>query len=281
VLLETWLLRAQLEVIGEQRGGFLGGPFYQWATFFDSMSEHGMDIAGNAERERMLKYHPGYYNVSLLHMFGLITLQDDAPEPGKGWRILHITKTRLGEAMLQVLYDKHMMTHDLLLFDEHDIMATIGKFQLKLQPFFPEWEHNLTLSEPEIQTGTYVFKVSLGSPWRRIAIPGDMTWDTLSGVILDAFGFDYDHLYQFIYKDRFGIERYLNHPYMEEYQFADEVAIQDVPLRPGANLIFFYDFGDSWRFRVQLEHIGPVDSKLKRPKIVEKHGKAPEQYRWE
>ncbi len=42
-----------------------------------------------------------------------------------------------------------------------------------------------------------------------------------------------------------------------------------------------YDFGDNWRFDVKLVRIDPPDArskKARKPRILESHGKAPEQY---
>ena len=39
-----------------------------------------------------------------------------------------------------------------------------------------------------------------------------------------------------------------------------------------------YDFGDNWHFTVKLDRIDPPDPKLKAPRILESHGKAPQQY---
>ena len=41
-----------------------------------------------------------------------------------------------------------------------------------------------------------------------------------------------------------------------------------------------YDFGDSWQFTVKLERIDPPSSRGKKPRVLERHGKAPEQYGW-
>ena len=150
--------------------------------------------------------------------------------------------------------------------------------QAELQEFFPEWRQNLCLPEIEIQEGTYIFKVSLGSVWRRIVIPGTMVLDRLSDVILNSFQFDHDHLYSFIYKGRTGKEVHVNHPYVEDAPFTDEVTVQEVPLRIGTSMTFLFDFGDNWQFNVQLERIDPVDPKLKKPKVLEKKGTPPEQY---
>jgi hypothetical protein len=157
----------------------------------------------------------------------------------------------------------------------------VGKLQPLFRPFFPEWQKNITIPELEVQEGTYLFKVSLGNIWRRIAIPGNIELEFLSSAILRAFEFDFDHLFEFRYKDRFGVERSIHHAYIEDPPFIDEVLVQEVLLQPGAAMTFVYDFGDNWQFNVLLERIDPVDATLERPKVLEKHGKAPEQYHYE
>lgn len=281
-LLEIWLLRSSPEMIGERGGGWGYDLLSKWSMFFRRIKGKEITVAGNRNAEYWLSYTPGLYNLALLELFGFITIEHGDPEPGKGWRILSIQKTPLGEAMLQLFFSPAATMDDMLeaiIMHEEQITATeFGQLQLQLQEFFPEWQNNLTLSEPEIQEGTYIFKVSLGSPWRRIAIPGKMVVDHLSWTILNAFDFDHDHLYSFICKDRFGRELHINHPYVEEAPFTDEMQVQEVPLRVGASMIFLFDFGDNWQFNVQLERIDPVDPKLKKPKVLEKKGKAPEQY---
>jgi hypothetical protein len=42
---------------------------------------------------------------------------------------------------------------------------------------------------------------------------------------------------------------------------------------------FVYDFGDNWRFKIELERIDPPNAKIKKPRVLESHGKAPQQYR--
>ena len=154
----------------------------------------------------------------------------------------------------------------------------IGEWQPAIKPFFPEWERNIEIPIDEFQEGIFVFKVSLAKAWRRIAIPADLNLDSLSGSILDAFDFDSDHLYEFSYKDRFGIKATVNHPYTEEPPSTDEVCIGDLPLKPGDNMVFRFDFGDNWKFQVLLEQIDPPNAKIKKPKMLESHGRAPKQY---
>jgi hypothetical protein len=94
--------------------------------------------------------------------------------------------------------------------------------------------------------------------------------------------FDHDHLYQFTYRDRFGAAVEVSHPYTEEPPMTDEVKVGQLPLQPGDTLKFLFDFGDNWRFNLELERIDPPDPKIKRPRILDQHGRAPQQYpRWD
>jgi hypothetical protein len=74
-----------------------------------------------------------------------------------------------------------------------------------------------------------------------------------------------------------GLECQILHPACEEPPFTSEVRIRDLSLLPGQAMTFRYDFGDNWKFEVELETITPADSKLNRFAVLERHGKAPEQ----
>ena len=65
---------------------------------------------------------------------------------------------------------------------------------------------------------------------------------------------------------------------MNDGPCAEDIKIGTIPLAPGQTMELHYDFGDDWRFAVKLDRIEPPGSKTKAPKILEKHGKAPEQY---
>lgn len=47
----------------------------------------------------------------------------------------------------------------------------------------------------------------------------------------------------------------------------------------GQEMIYLYDFGDCWEFYVTLEQIDPPNNRIRKPKLLESRGKAPEQYR--
>jgi hypothetical protein len=53
--------------------------------------------------------------------------------------------------------------------------------------------------------------------------------------------------------------------------------VGDVPLRVGQGMNYLYDFGDNWEFDITLEGVDP-DKAVKKPVLLEMHGKPPEQY---
>ena len=46
----------------------------------------------------------------------------------------------------------------------------------------------------------------------------------------------------------------------------------------GHAMLFLFDYGDGWLFRVRLEKTGKKIAKVRYPRIVATHGEAPEQY---
>ncbi|MBD2354618.1 plasmid pRiA4b ORF-3 family protein [Tolypothrix sp. FACHB-123] len=269
-LLEAWLIWGNNEVLGERHDAW--NNLFKCIQFWGRIPDKGLKFT-KYDDQQSLGYYPGLHNVALLELFGFLTLQSGKAQEGKGWRIASVERLPLGDAIFMLLFPIGITGN----FEE-DINVNFGQLQPTLQPFFPEWHNNLILPQQGFTDGIYIFKVSVSKSWRRIAIPAKRELSWLAGTILDAFDFDDDHLYEFIYKDRFGRTCTIGHPYMESPPFADQVRIGDLPLEPGTSMIYHYDFGDNWKFNVQLEAIEPADSKIKKAKILEIHGDAPQQY---
>jgi hypothetical protein len=280
-LLETWLVRGQPQIIGERGRGWFRVPetFRKVQWFFLRIPDDGLTVAGDKDTEGSLRYWPGLYNLALLELFGLVAVRHGPPEPGKGWRIDTVARTPLGDALLAALHAGFFGDVDNLLALESEDKIPFGVLQPTLQPFFPAWQNNLSVAEWAFREGTHVFRVSLGRIWRRIAIPAHLTLDDLASATLNAVRFDHDHLYQFSYRNRFGVEDQVQHPYMEEGPWTSEVSIGDVPLRIGQTMTFLFDFGDMWRFKVILEEVDP-EMAIEKPVVLEEHGEPPEQYGW-
>ncbi|NJN22783.1 MAG: plasmid pRiA4b ORF-3 family protein, partial [Leptolyngbya sp. RL_3_1] len=166
----------------------------------------------------------------------------------------------------------------------------------------PEWQQNLLVPHQPFRAERHIFKVSLGKVWRRIAITGEATLANLSELILDSVDFDHDHLDQFTYKTFNGRTVEVCHPdVMRGSLTTEDVQIGRLPLAPGSTLEYLFDFGDCWRFQVQLETVeapapepppkgfgkmkGKMKGKKKQPRsrqplgeVIEVHGAAPDQY---
>ena len=280
-LLESWLLRGDSAIIGE-RGGYLQfqPPLYLWVDFFQRLEQKNWHEGDWIERVR---YWPALHNLALMELFGLVEIDDAPSEAQKGWQIADIRTTAWGEALLSLI--NSLVPLDSEVWDKlaspQDIQP--GELQPFIQLFRPEWQQTLHLPTMEFQDGLYVFKVSLdANVWRQITMPATSTLDDLSDAILDAYKFDDDHLYRFLYPTRFGLTTEVFHPYTEIEPFADEVRIGDLPAQPGFQMIFNYDFGDNWHFNVLLERIEPPNPNASRYKIGKRVGKSPEQYpSWE
>ena len=273
-LLETWLLRGRPEILDPDAGLQFPAPIGEWKHFVDPIPDSGRRIAGDPEEDTLVTYSPGLMTIGMLDLFGLITVEPGLPVAGKGWCIARVKRTRWGDALLHVLAPSLLeMPFRVRLDSTSD--AAFGKLQEILQPLFPAWRHNLKHPERVFHDGTYLFKVSWGRVWRRIAISGQDELDSLGQVIIGAFDFTYDHLYRFSYRNRFGVLVRINHPGLEKPPLTTDVRIGDLPLRSGEAMTYLYDFGIQWKFHVQLEQIDPVDRTLGQARIVEVHGEAP------
>lgn len=276
-LLEAWLIHGSDETIGES---YSKNNLLRCINFWQNLAKDQDYFSFN--------FSPSLHNLALLDLFGFIKLKQGKPETGKGWRVTEIEKTVYGKTLFSILIDsllgdesKNLSPVSLWDFIDENDFVTYGKLQKVLQPYFPQWQNNLILNEEKSPEGVYIFKVSLGKSWRQIAIPSRFELDFLADIILDAFDFDNDHLYEFICHQRTGATLNINHPYVERKPFTDEFTVGELPLQKGGKMTFLFDFGDNWEFDLILEEIQAPDPKLKEPKILKSDGKAPEQYYYE
>jgi hypothetical protein len=273
-LLEAWMIWGHEEILGERYDPT--GNLFKCLRFWSRIPDKGLTFAKYTDQND-LAYSPGIYNIALLDLFGFVSVKSGKAEAGKGWRITRVQRLPFGDAMLQLLFAIYGKK-GFVWAAQSNVNVTFGELQTDFNPLFPEWKNNLVLTQSEFSEGIYVFKVSLGKAWRRIAIPAKLKLDWLSNSILDAFDFENDHLYEFRYKDRFGRSGQVSHPYCENSPSTAQVRVGELPLQPGDRMIFLFDFGDNWEFDVLLEEIQPPSAKIKKPKILEMQGEAPKQY---
>jgi hypothetical protein len=275
-LLEAWLVVANEEMLGERGYMSEGTKCLQYWSKIPAKGEKFPDY----QTQQNLKYYPGFHNLALMKLFGLIEASYGKPEAGKGWRVKSIKQTDWGKELLQVAFENWTFP-EMIWDDEQPVDLQFGILQPVLQPYFPQWQKIIELPKIDSIQGVYIFKVSWQQIWRRIAISSDLTlWD-LSQLILQSFDFDCDHLDMFSYKNQLGRTVQIVHPYMNDSPSTDEVKIADLPLTVGSVMEYLFDFGDNWEFQLQLEEI-KSDLRPEYGEIIASEGKAPEQYpNWE
>ena len=274
-LFQSWYYYGSPEIIGERPGWDLD-YFFESQQFFIQLLGKGLNIETNNYDKIMFRYRPGLYNLALLELFGLIDVKRGKPVEGDTWPIVSIKPTSWGDALISFFSEKV----EPFIYDENEKT----KWETELKAHIPDWKNSLldleTTSAPEYEG--YVLKVELGKSYRKFAAPGDTTLDDLAYKILGAFYFDCDHLYQFIYKSRYGITEYVegSHPYLDkEYESATEsTTLNDLPLFAGMEFIFHFDFGDDWKFNIFVESLSIKKTGFTKLKLTEEKGDSPEQY---
>jgi len=191
-------------------------------------------------------------------------------------KILHTLKLRLW----------NFPYHSIMGINTDDKYYSLTKVPLveHLKPLFPQ---NALLKgiQPEAiqpKEGNYTFKVMLGkSVWRKIKLSHKHTLEDLHQYIQEAFDFDNDHLYSFFMDGKRYSDDVYNSSFGDVPPYAYEAVIGKLGLYRGKKILYFFDFGDSWEFLVQLVAIDENEKEFKKPIITEIKGDAPPQYGYE
>jgi len=89
-LLEAWLLRGKKEFLGDRSSFFdvIPDNLVNAVMFFVRIPEDGQSFTGRKADLLSLSYIPGWHNLGLMSLFGMITIDTFPPEPGEGWRLI-------------------------------------------------------------------------------------------------------------------------------------------------------------------------------------------------
>ena len=236
------------------------------------------------------------YSSSLIHYFNYFGLCDFVPVVEGDKKITKyddsiaaVIPTELGVRLSNILTGQESVRWNIpclkeLGFYKGDVRDDPGFVPLykMMAPIFPKGTINQTVSLlTTIEKGSYLFKVSV-SPgvWRKIQLSHLHTLLDLHDAIQDAFDFDNDHLYSFFMDAKRYSRNAYESPYSEDGPYVDEVTIGKLELYEGQRILYLFDYGDSWEFDIVLEKIDNSGPLPLNPKIIEKKGKAPEQYRY-
>lgn len=278
-LLQAFYYRAQEEMIGERSGGLGSNCFTACLIFFQT--DLGEEIDVNSHRDNMyrLRFRPGLHNLALMELFGFIDTECIAANENETWPLSIIKPTDWGRAIFGFFAQNGLV----LPFLKYDGLGQAGSgvWEAEFKKYIPDWKRSLLQVERKTtEAGAYIFKVALGKASCKLGVPADLSLDELAYGILDAFDFDTDHLYEFIYKNQYGVEESIAHPYVDslhEY-CTEDCPVGYLPLYKGMTFIFHFDFGDDWEFKIQVEAMPSAELNYSDLTVIEKHGTPPEQY---
>jgi hypothetical protein len=117
--------------------------------------------------------------------------------------------------------------------------------------------------------------------WRRLEVPSTITLGELHEVLQDAFGWADDHLHDFRVRGArytpLGPELSSSSWFGEPARDEDVAPLVRVAPRAGDVVDYTYDFGDDWRHRIQVEHVGPAAPEVCYPVCTAGSGSVPEE----
>ena len=143
------------------------------------------------------------------------------------------------------------------------------------------------------RAGTHIFRVGLRSGlYRDIEIASNKSLYDLAAAIVRAFGFDFDHAFGFfsrltgnIYHSpvRYELFADLNDDPFSRGDDRESGSVKRTKLaeafpKVSRKMLFLFDYGDEWRFRVELVGFGEKTPKTRYPRVLAAVGEAPPQY---
>ena len=136
---------------------------------------------------------------------------------------------------------------------------------------------------------TFILRAGLGSKmsiYRDIEIESSKSLYKLAEAIVTAFGFDFDHAFGFYS----GLKpSTMLSTLLRSELFADmgdaapgvsgvkKITISQVFAEIGHTMVFLFDYGDDWHFRVSLKAKDTKLAKTRYPRVIATRGDAPPQ----
>src|SRR4051812_4905270 len=139
------------------------------------------------------------------------------------------------------------------------------------------------------EASTHLFRVALqDAPTipREIEIASDKKLVALAQAIVRAFDFQFDHAFGF-YSALTGREVLRAQPKYEVFADMGErtgsgsvkrTRVAEAFPIVGHTMLFLFDYGDDWRFVVEVIGLGEKEPKARYPRVLKKVGRSPEQY---
>ena len=123
---------------------------------------------------------------------------------------------------------------------------------------------------------------------RQIEVSENFTLYNLAEVAVNAYGFSFDHAFGFFDEITENLmpasgkryELFTDIPDVESTGAGsvEHTKVYDVWKKVGDQMMMLFDYGDDWRFVVELNGFGEAKTQKKFSKVLKKIGEAPEQY---
>lgn len=202
----------------------------------------------------------------------------------KGFFVKEVILTPLGEKIIKILDKKRNLTdwniNHRKEYGEWNIEFE-EEFFVPFKAIFQDIELEKTLPRRKIKfkDGIYTFKVSLHKEtWSKIQLSAHDTLHDLHILIQQAFEFEDDHMYSFFMDGKPWSKNEFKCPLDDEGPCSDEVEIGELDLIEKQNFIYIFDYGDGWRFNIEVFEIKNEENEECNPKIIESKGERPQQY---
>jgi hypothetical protein len=136
------------------------------------------------------------------------------------------------------------------------------------------------------RASTHVFRVRLEPKVSRdIEIESGKSLYDLAAAIVRAFGFDLDHAFAFFSKLNYHLfdspvryELFADLDPNSQSRSVKRTKVAQAFPKIGSKMQFLFDYGDDWRFQVEVIGMGERAAKARYPKVLAEVGKAPPQY---
>lgn len=176
---------------------------------------------------------------------------DDNDPRGDAYRFLH--NAHFGTPNDKEDYDDEEFNEDdyLALSDDEDDIFSLPQVKFISDQVVKEYHMRIKLNNSPVPI------------WREVKVPSNITMELFAFVIMDAMGWENEHLHLFrdkdiLYKNRVQIAEETHMPFFinrNAPRSGEDYSIADVFTEKGKRIKFEYDFGDSWEHDVWLKGI--------------------------
>ena len=172
-----------------------------------------------------------------------------------------------------------------------DMLDELARIATDDPAFGPRYQARVVLGDVERPVpldnpgGVYAFKVKFAwnkRIYRTIELRSEQTLDDLHFAIQRAIDWDADHLYSFFVGGMAHDGRYrVSCPFEDDSPpWTDEAVVGELGLTKRHKFLYYFDYGDSHHFEVEVVDIRPQAEPGEYPRVVHAKGDAPAQYGW-